>query len=372
MERVNLELLKEDVIITYILKRQEAEEQIEKARKLKAKYEKSKTSLLKATSYNSEDLNKLDSRIDDQSQRINSLSDTIERINEEVTPLIKFIVKYIKNRKDALTITVGNYKGGAGKTSISINLAFVLAQHGLDVLVVDMDAQTNATKALMVTKSVNNPEEVISIQKTIMRGVQEGSFEGIAIEIVDHLKLLPTSIEFEDFAKYLYKTTDSDFEADHLFSNLLKPLKSEVDIIILDIPPLNIECTKNAVLASNYVLISLQTQSRSLDGAEQFVKQLQKVSAKYEHNVEIVGALPVMLKKKRASDQFILDQAKESFGEGNLFQQVIPNLDRVPTQDLKGIVLEDRHDMRLNTVFTDIAYEFLERLYYFENEGVVA
>ena len=134
----------------------------------------------------------------------------------------------------------------------------------------------------------------------------------------------------------------------------------------MDIPPLNIECTKNAVLASDYVLISLQTQARSLDGAEQFVKQLQKVSTKYQHNIEIVGALPVMLKKKRASDQFILDQAKISFGEGNLFRQVIPNLDRVPTQDLKGIVLEDRHDMRLNSVFTDIAHEFLERLYYFE------
>ncbi|MDL4922399.1 ParA family protein [Enterococcus gallinarum] len=245
-------------------------------------------------------------------------------------------------------------------------------QQCLDVLVVDMDAQTNATKALMVIKSVNNPEEVISIQKTIMRGVQEGSLEGIAVEIVDHLQLLPTLIEFEDFAKYLYKSTDSDYEADHLFSKLLKLLKKDVDLIILDIPPLNIECTKNAVLASEYVLISLQTQTRSLDGAEQFVKQRKKVSAKYDHNVEIVGVLPVMLKKQRASDQFILDQSKVSFGEGNLFQQVIPNLDRVPTQDLKRIVLEDRHDMRLNTVFTNIAYEFLERLYYFENQGVVA
>lgn len=372
-----MELLKEDIIIDYILQKQAAEEQIDKTRKLKTKLEKSKNTYLKKKSpetYDSEHLNSLNERIEEQTEVITSLEETIETVNKEVTPLITFVVQYIKDRKEALTITVGNYKGGAGKTSISINLAFILAQHGLDVLVVDMDAQTNATKALMVTKSVNNPDEVISIRKTIMKGVQEGSFEDLAVDIVDHLQLLPTSIEFEDFAKYLYKTTNSDDEADHVFSRLLEPLKKDVDLIILDIPPLNIECTKNAVLASDYVLISLQTQARSLDGAEQFVKQLQKVSQKYNHNVEIVGALPVMLKKTRGSDQFILDQAKESFGEGNLFRQVIPNLDRVPTQDLKGIVLEDRHDMRLNQVFSDIAYEFLERLYYFEttNQGVAS
>lgn len=365
-----MELIKEDAIIDLIVSRQKAEEQAERSKKLIIKLNKTMKSLLKkqgTESFDPEELQDCQARIEEHRSLISDSEERISSFSEEVEPLIQFVIKFIKNRPEAVTVTVGNYKGGAGKTSISINLAYILAEHGLDVLVIDMDAQTNATKALMVTKSVHNPDEVISIKKTIMKGVQDGSFEDLPVSIVDHLDLLPTSIEFEDFAKYLYQTTDSDYEADHFFSKLLKPLKNRYDLIIIDIPPLNIECTKNAVLSSDYVLISLQTQARSLDGAEEFVKRLQKVSMKYSHNIEIVGALPVMLKKQRSSDQFILDQAKESFGEGNLFRQVIPNLDRVPSQDLKGIVMQDRHDVKLNAVFTDIAYEFLERLYYFEN-----
>lgn len=365
-----MEALQEDIIIDLVTLKHQTEEQIERARKMRAKDEKQWNALQKKENKkdHSDFIEELGTEIETQTKEIKKLEKKLESVNEELTPLITFVVTYIKNRREAITVTIGNYKGGAGKTTISINLAFILAEHGLKVLVVDMDAQTNATKALMVTKSVNNPDEVISIKSTIMKGVQEGSFNGLAVEIVDNLQLLPTSIEFEDFAKYLYKTTNTDYDADHVFSGLLQPLKKEFDIIIIDIPPLNIECTKNAVLSSDYVLISLQTQARSLDGAEQFVKQLTKVSAKYNHDIEIVGALPVMLKTTRSSDQIILEAAKESFGEGNLFKQVIPPLDRVPAQDLKGITLEDRHDKRVNSVFTDIGYEFLERLYYFETQ----
>lgn len=344
--------LKEDVIVNLITEKQDFELKLDREKKKRNKMirngiKKNKTSIV------------------DSEKMIGTFEKDIESLDSEIDTNIQIIITIIRKQKRAITVTVGNYKGGAGKTTISINMAYILASYGLKILVVDMDAQTNATKALMVTKSVHNPDEVISINKTLMRGLQDNDFTDLPIRIVENLYLLPTSIEFADFAKHLYKTYDTDKEADYCFERLLEPLKTEFDIIIIDVPPLNIECTRNSALASDFVLVALQTHPRSLEGAEQFLKELIKLSHKYNYVTEIMGVLPVMMKATRSSDKFIKEQAVLSFGEENLFKQVVPPLDRVIQQDLTGITSTDRHDQKVNAVFKDVAREFLERIYYF-------
>lgn len=272
-----------------------------------------------------------------------------------------------RNKNKAITITVGNYKGGVGKTTNAVLIGYTLAKKGIKTLVVDLDPQANATKTLMLTKSRDN-DEVITINKTLMVGIAEGDLTTLPVNIVDNLDVLPSNIDFEDFAKYLYKVTNSEKEEDFLLNDLLEPLKSEYDIILIDVPPMSKEVTRNAVVTSDYVLISLQTQESSLTGAENYIKELDKLSNQYDLNLIVLGILPILLENRGTVDQYIIQQAIEEFGEQNVFKNIVKRMERIKRFFINGITEKDRHDMSVINTYNQITNEFIERLNYYEME----
>ena len=165
------------------------------------------------------------------------------------------IKKMFAKHSKALTFIIGNQKGGVGKTTNTYLIAYTLAKWGIKTLVADLDPQSNSTKTLMLTKS-QNTDTVNTVNKTLMRGVQEKNLADLPVKILDNLYLLPSYIDFEDFPKYLYKNTKTDYEETHLLEPLFEPLKKDYDVIILDVPPLSIEVTRNAVIFSDYVAVS--------------------------------------------------------------------------------------------------------------------
>lgn len=271
----------------------------------------------------------------------------------------------LKKRQQALTITIGNQKGGVGKTTNTTLISYTLATMGLKVLVADLDPQSNATKSLMLTKSTNNPNEVATINKTIMRGVQDRDLTDLPIKIIPNLYLLPSFIDFEDFAKHLYKNTDSEKEEDFFLEPLFKPLKNNFDLILIDVPPLTPEVTKNAVTMSDYVLISLQTQERSLTGAENYIKTLSKLKAKYNLPIDIIGILQVLHQNRGTVDQFIMNNAKEEFGKESIFKTVVPQMERIKRFDINGIRNKDQFDKKVLSLYRTVTEELLTRINYF-------
>ncbi|MBJ8113695.1 ParA family protein [Bacillus cereus group sp. N6] len=264
------------------------------------------------------------------------------------------------------TITVGNYKGGVGKTTNAVLNAYEFAKKGKRTLLVDLDPQSNATKSLMLTKSILNPDEVVTIEKTLMKGIQEGSLDGLEVEIMENLYLIPSYVDFQDFAKFLYKFCSSEIEEDYYFKNLLEKIKYKYDYVFIDVPPMSIEVTKNAVVASDYVLIALQTQERSLTGAENYVNELVKLKEQYSLDIEVVGILPVLLKNNGKVDQYIMENAREVFGEENVFKNIVPQMERIKRFDVNGITERDRHDLSVLDLYKKISDELLSRIELFE------
>lgn len=277
------------------------------------------------------------------------------------------LAKHIPDR--AITITIGNYKGGVGKTTNAVLIGYMLAKKGIKTLVVDLDPQANATKTLMLTRLANqNDDDIMTIKKTLMVGISEGSLEDLPINVVDNLDILPSNIDFEDFAKYLYKVTNSSEEEDFLISNLLEPLKSKYDIILIDVPPMSKEVTRNAVVASDYVLISLQTQESSLTGAENYINELDKISNQYDLNLIVLGIIPILLENKGTVDRYIIEQAKEEFGEANLFEHIVRRMERIKRFFINGITEKDRFDNAVIATYDQVTDEFIKRLNYYESE----
>lgn len=270
-------------------------------------------------------------------------------------------------KDNAITLTVGNYKGGVGKTTNTVLIGYTLAEKGIKTLIVDLDPQANATKTLMLTKMLKEEgDSITTINKTIMRAIADGNLSDIQTKINDNLFLLPSNIDFEEFPRFLYKNALDRKEEDFYIDKLLKPLKKEYDIIIIDVPPMSKEVTRNAVTTSDYVLISLQTQERSLTGAENYITELDKLNHLYDLDLTVVGLLPVLLKNKGTVDEYIINAAKENFGEGNMFKTIIPQMERIKRFDINGITDKDRHDEKVLSKYNDVTNELIERLNFYE------
>lgn len=276
----------------------------------------------------------------------------------------------------AITICVGNYKGGVGKTKNNILNAYQLAKKGYKTLVVDLDPQGNATTVLLRTKKLHS-EEIFSFDKTLMTAVRENDITNIETEIIENLFLLPSYIDFANYTTFLDKLYGVVEEGDENyfevtqqkithFDNLLNPLKENYDYIFIDVPPTKSYITDSAVMASNYVLIVLQTQELSLDGAIQYLGDLQKLSNIHSGNFEICGVLPVLMDNNASLDQFVLDNAGEAFGEENIFNNKIPNMARLKRFDNTGITEFDRHDLKVMELYNLVSDELLERINFFE------
>lgn len=278
-----------------------------------------------------------------------------------------------------ITICVGNYKGGVGKTKNNVMNAYGLAKKGFRVLVVDLDPQANSTTVLVRTKKANS-EEVFSFDKTLMTAVREGNLEGLEVPIVDNLWLLPSYIDFANYTTYLdirYGIVEEDDPDYHnitkekitYFSKLLQPLKDKYDYIFIDVPPTKSYITDSAVMCSDYVLIVLQTQELSLDGAQMYLKDLQTLAEEYDGGFEICGVLPVLMDGNGSVDKFVLDNAAELFGKENMFNIKVPNMARLKRFDNTGIIEIDQHDKRVIEFYSEVADELLNRINYFEGIG---
>lgn len=276
------------------------------------------------------------------------------------------IVKGLKKRNSALTITVGNEKGGVGKTTNATIIGYILAtKYNLKTLVVDLDPQSNATKMLMLTKSDNQPKHVNTISETIMRGIQDGNLSNLPTKIVKNLYLLPSFIDFQDFTKYLYRHTSNDYEETHFLAPLFNPIKKHFNIILIDVPPMNKEITENAVIMSDYILISLQTQEGSLTGAENYINQLLKLKEKYNLPVDVIGILRVLHQNRGSVDKFIMKSVAKEYGKGAIFNTIVPNMERIKRFPINGITENDYFDKQVIKKYKTVTDELLKRINYY-------
>lgn len=265
------------------------------------------------------------------------------------------------SQQEAIVVTFGNFKGGTGKTTNSTMLAYALAKKGYRVLLCDQDPQANATTLFLKTKAARE-DDYITFEKTLMAAMQEGDLSSIVTEVTDNLFLLPSFSDFAQYPKFLEKKFEKEVDRVTYLSTLLEPLKSEFDFIFVDVPPTISIYTDSALYASDFVVVVLQTQERSLQGAEVFTQYLQTLLDDYHADFDILGILPVLLKNGAAVDMATLENAKNVFGEHNLFEGVIKNMERLKRYDITGIVEEDMHDKRVMETYAKVAEEFLQRL----------
>ena len=278
-------------------------------------------------------------------------------------------------------------KGGVGKTTNSVMTAYQLAKLGYKTLVCDLDPQANATQLLRRTYGLQNGVD-LQIDKTMMVALTEENIKSAIVNIMDNLYLLPSSEDFKNYPDFLemkYMLDKEKIEAGNsntlqsemskvkeqriaYFAQQLAKVRDEYDFVIIDVPPTLSIFTDSAIYATDFVIIVLQTQQRSLDGAETFFEYLQQMYNDYANiDFDILGVLAVLLKNNVGLDNQILKDAEADFGKDMLFNQIIRHMERLKRYDRtgiaeKGLTKYDMHDTRLHYIYNALTKEIVTRL----------
>ena len=265
--------------------------------------------------------------------------------------------------------------------------AYQLAKLGFKTLVCDLDPQANATQLLRRTYGLQNGVD-LQIDKTMMVALTEENIKSAIVNIMDNLYLLPSSEDFKNYPDFLemkYMLDKEKIEAGNsntlqsemskvkeqriaYFAQQLDKVRDEYDFVIIDVPPTLSIFTDSAIYATDFVIIVLQTQQRSLDGAETFFEYLQQMYNDYANiDFDILGVLAVLLKNNVGLDNQILKDAEADFGKDMLFNQIIRHMERLKRYDRtgiaeKGLTKYDMHDTRLHYIYNALTKEIVTRL----------
>ena len=165
-------------------------------------------------------------------------------------------------------IAFSNQKGGVGKTTTCVNVSAYLASLGKKVLIVDMDAQGNATTGLGYDKS--------KLEKSVYNILIEGdSVKDVALKTqIDGLYLLPSSIDLAGAEVELVQLKNRDKR----LAEALDAVRNEYDYITIDCPPSLGLLTINALISADEAIIPIQSEYYALEGLSQLLNTIKLVS----------------------------------------------------------------------------------------------
>lgn len=209
----------------------------------------------------------------------------------------------------AMVVTCLNRKGGVSKTCTVVNLSAAVALTGKKVLVLDLDPQGNASQQLNVQGKQTEPDAIDFIYR-------KSSFDQVIKHSEYKIDVLPNNIRvdqpdmFHIQGGYL-----NDSESMNYIKTAIKPLRERYDLILIDTNPSHSIWNDMSMVASDYIIIPVSTDSASTDGIAQTLKDYIRIKKDYNPKLDLLGVLITRVKSRT-----IL--AKEKFDEyGKLLKE---------------------------------------------------
>jgi len=215
-------------------------------------------------------------------------------------------------------ICITNQKGGVGKTTTAVNLGYYLAKDRYRTLLVDLDPQGNATSGLGIDKNSLKASmvEVMLGAATLKDAVVHAKQK--------NLDLIPTSPELAN-AEVELVTKQGRFS---ILKNAITKIKPEYDYIIIDSPPSLSLLTVNGMIASNYLLLPVQTEFYALEGVAQLLESMKLVRKAMNPNLQLLGVLATMYDKRTSLSAQVLTEIRKYFKD-RTFDTTIPRNVRI-------------------------------------------
>lgn len=254
-------------------------------------------------------------------------------------------------------ITIANRKGGVGKTTTTLNLAYSLKELGKKVLVIDLDPQANLTRCF----DVENTENIKTIGHLLITEMEEE--ESYLVEdytkSYDEIDIIPSNVYLSAVETQMRIETGSE----RILSEIVNQAKEHYDYILIDTSPsLNI-LTINALCASDSVLITADTQLFAIVGISELLKTIQKIKKRVNASLTIKGILLTMCDNRTNLSKLLTQQVEEMYqGKIAVFQTKIPKTVKVGEaiysgQSIKKYAKGSSVDIAYDNLAKEICYE---------------
>lgn len=219
-------------------------------------------------------------------------------------------------------IAVANQKGGVGKTTSTVNLAAGLAVGGLSVLVIDADAQGNASSAL----GVEHPAGTPSTYDVIIGGARMEDAVQPCPDI-DGILVCPATIDLSGAEIELVDVSEREYRLSVALREYVATHR-EIDVVLIDCPPSLGLVTLNVMVAANEVVIPIQAEYYALEGLSQLWRTVERIGADLNPGLQVSGMLLTMADKRTRLSEEVESEVRSHFPE-HTFETVIPRSVRI-------------------------------------------
>jgi chromosome partitioning protein len=251
-------------------------------------------------------------------------------------------------------IAVANQKGGVGKTTTAINLGTALAAVGKRVLVMDCDAQGNASTGLGVEPTARTKSSYDVL-------VGDGTMaEGIVATKVPNLDLIPGDENLAGVETMLHDDPQKNFKLQQAFAAFLRT-GARYDTVLIDCPPSLSTVTINAMVAANAVLVPLQCEFLAMEGLSQILRTIELVRSGLNPDLEVQGVVLTMYDKRNNLSDQVATEVRTYLGS-KVYQTVIPRnvrLSEAPSFGLPAILYD--HKCSGSEAYIMLAQELMQR-----------
>ncbi len=231
-------------------------------------------------------------------------------------------------------IAIANQKGGCGKTTTCINLSAALANMGLKVLIIDLDAQSQASLGI----GINTDDLKYSIYDVLVKNLELES------------AVVPTDIQNLDIAPASAMLTGAQLEIANLLgrewilrTSIYKMINTQTrnyDYIIMDCSPSLNLTTINGLASAQFILIPAQTHYFSLEGMKELFSTIEIVKERLNPKLQILGILPTLYDMRTRISRQILGQMRKYFGDKVFKTAIHTNIKLVEAQVHKKSIFE--------------------------------
>lgn len=248
-------------------------------------------------------------------------------------------------------ISITNQKGGVGKTATTVSLAACLAEYNMNVLIVDVDPQGNATTSLGIDKDEqeNSVYEMFTGKAPAADCIVESKYVGIDV--------VPSTLDLAGAEVEIVEYDDRNF----VLKNALDTIKDRYDFILIDCPPSLNTLTCNALTASDSVIIPLQCEFLALEGLKQLLDTIEVIQERTNENLKVDGVLFTMYDNRTNLSSQVVENVYNNLNQ-SIYKTVIPRTVRLAEAPSYGMPITF-YDKRSGAAqsYRDFAVEVLRQ-----------
>lgn len=251
----------------------------------------------------------------------------------------------------ARILAVTNQKGGVGKTTTSVNFAASLAETGRRILLIDLDAQGNATMGSGINK-----HEVVHTGYDLLMG--HADIRGVIVRADDAgYDVIPGNSDLTAAEVELMGKDDRE----RRLRAALAYVQGDYDLIVIDCPPSLNMLTVNALAAAHGVLIPIQCEYYALEGLSALLDTVEQVRAAINPELQVEGLLRTMYDARNRLATEVSSQLLQHFGD-KVYRTIIPRNVRLAEAPSHGLpVLRYDKSSRGASAYLALAGEFIRR-----------